>query len=173
MHLSSTGLLAVPVTQKEVDSEKLKVVSFAIAGYRLGLPMEAVLRVVNCPLELQNRSGMVELIHLGSHAITVLNLHSHLALKQVSQRSDAQQFLVVTPSSPGEFCAIRVDTPPDLVELPLAMIRKLPQPYRNGHPLNIASRVAVLPQGKATLAVFLLDMNRVLEVVASERSVKG
>ncbi len=29
------------------------------------------------------------------------------------------------------------------------MIRKLPEPYRNGHPLNIASRCIVSRQGDA------------------------
>lgn len=149
--------------QEEVSS--LKAISFMIASYRLALPLEAVLRVVNCPIELRDLSNPLELVHLGSHAIAVLNLHSHLALKQINSTSSGQQFLVVTRSPQDEHCAIRVDAPPDLVELPLNMIRKLPEPYRNGHPLNIASRVAVLPQGKATLAIFLLDMQRVMDAV--------
>ena len=153
---------------KEVGSESVKVVVFTIAGYRLGLPMDAVLRVVNCPLELRDCSTTVELVHLKHQAITVLNLYSHLALKQINPNPNAGQFLVVT-NVLQEVCAIRVDSPPDLIELSPSTIRKLPEPYQKGHPLNIASRVAVLPQGKATVAIFLLDMKRVLDrVIASE-----
>ncbi|NDJ19685.1 chemotaxis protein CheW [Myxacorys almedinensis] len=156
----------------------LKAVVFSIAGYRLALPMESVLRVVNAPPEMsassapQERSGMVELIHLGHLAIAVLNLYPHLSLKQSISRSvgasqgESQQgqFLVVTKVG-GEICAIRVDTPPDLIELDASTIRQIPAPYQQNHPLSIASRVAVLPQGKATLAIFVLDMERVLRVI--------
>ncbi|NJR49913.1 MAG: hypothetical protein HC780_10455 [Leptolyngbyaceae cyanobacterium CSU_1_3] len=166
--MRSTSLPPNPVASEGAIAESLKVVMFAIAGYRLGLPMEAVLRVVNCPLELHDRSAAMELVHLGHRAITVLNLYPHLALKQVNPNLDAGQFLVVTKLQ-GDVCAIRVDAPPDLIELTPSTIRKLPEPYRQGHPLNIASRVAVLPQGKATIAIFLLDMKRVLEAVAAER----
>lgn len=169
MGLSSASVLSSPIERVKEEISSLKAISFAIAGYRLALPMEAVLRVVNCPFKLRDSSSTMELIHLGSHAIAVLNLHPHLALKQANPVSSHQQFLVVARSAQDDYCAIRVDTPPDLVDLPLNMIRKLPEPYRNGHPLNIASRVAVLPQGKATLAIFLLDMQRVMDVVAVNR----
>jgi chemotaxis signal transduction protein len=167
--MRSPSLLAnsTAAVSKEIAPESVKVVVFTIAGYRLGLPMDAVLRVVNCPLELRTHSGVVELVHLKHQAITVLNLHPHLALKQVNPNSDAGSFLVVTKVL-QEFCAIRVDTPPDLIELPPSTIRQLPEPYRKGHPLNIASRVAVLPQGKATVAIFLLEMKRVLEGVLAK-----
>ena len=163
---SSLAMPSPSIAEVQEESSSLKAISFAIAGYRLALPMEAVLRVVNCPVELRDLPSPLELVHLGSHAIAVLNLHPHLALKQINSTLGGQQFLVVTRSSQNEYCAIRVDTPPDLVELPLNMIRKLPEPYRNGHPLNIAGRVAVLPQGKATRAIFLLDMQRVMDVVS-------
>jgi chemotaxis signal transduction protein len=156
---------SISTASEQTAPEPVKVVVFTIAGYRLGLPMDAVLRVVTCPVELNDRSSAVELVHLKHHVMTVLNLYSHLALKQVNPNPTAGQFLVVTKVL-QEFCAIRVDTPPDLIELMPSTLRKLPEPYRKGHPLNIASRVAVLPQGKTTTAIFLLDMRRVLDRVA-------
>jgi chemotaxis signal transduction protein len=164
--MRSLSLLAnsTAAVSKEIASESVKAVVFTIAGYRLGLPMESVLKVVNCPLELRDCSTTVELVHLKHHAMTVLSLHPHLALKQSNPNLDAGRFLVVTKVL-QEFCAIRVDTPPDLIELLPSTIRKLPEPYRKGHPLNIANRVAVLPQGKSTVAIFLLDMKRVLDSV--------
>jgi chemotaxis signal transduction protein len=149
-------------TEIATAASSIKVITFAIAGYRLALPMESVVRIVNCPEDLQQRSGAVELIHLGQTAIAVLNLHFHLSLNQNS--ASPGQFLIVTKVG-QELCAIRVDTPPNLVELDARTLRQLPSPYRQGHPLNIASRVAVLPQGKATLAIFILEMQRVLDAI--------
>jgi chemotaxis signal transduction protein len=148
----------------KVAKTNVKVIVFTIAGYRLALPMEAVLRVVNCPSEVSDRAQKVELIHLGQTAITVLNLHTHLSLKQVKPVAAKNSFLVAAKAG-TELCAIRVDTPPDLIELDPTTIRQLPSPYQQGHPLSIASRVAVLPQGKATLAIFILDMKRVMDAI--------
>jgi chemotaxis signal transduction protein len=171
--MSSTAIGSTAVSRsafKPADAV-LKVIVFQIAGYRLAVPMASVLRVVNTPPEMHDslpdtkgQSSLLELIHLGHHAIAVLNLYPHLSLKQVNSSPQQGQFLVVTKAG-EELCAIRVDVPPDLLELDVATIRELPTPYRQGHPLSIASRVAVLPQGKATLAIFLLDMERVLQMI--------
>ncbi|MER3476828.1 MAG: hypothetical protein C4287_10185 [Leptolyngbya sp. ERB_1_2] len=92
--------------------------------------------------------------HLDNIQISVLNLRSQLSLEQTYQQTEGD-FLVVAKVG-EELCAIRVDAPPDLIEVDAAMIRQLPAAYRQGHPLSIASHVVVLPQGKATLAIFLL-----------------
>jgi chemotaxis signal transduction protein len=142
-------------------------VVFSIAGYRLGLPLDSILRVVNVPEELKsNSSEILELLPLGEHTITVLNLRSHLSTtsgQQVRAQSTGE-FLVVTRTG-TDLCAIRVDSPPDLIEIDAAAVRQLPAPYRQGHPLSIASHVVVIPQGKATLAIFLLEMKRVLTLL--------
>lgn len=160
--MSTAKMMARPQVQS--SSEVTKIVVFAIAGYRLGLPMESVLRVVNCPPELTESQEVVELVNFGQHAIAVLNLHSRLRMQQGAQSPG--KFLIVTKAD-EELCAIRVDAPPDLIEITPTMIRQLPAPYRQGHPLNIANQVAVLPQGKATLAIFLLEIKRVLAVLSA------
>lgn len=169
MSATAIGSTAVSRSTLKPADAVLKVIVFQIAGYRLAVPMDSVLRVVNTPPEMQDslpkdQSSLLELIHLGHHAIAVINLYPHLSLKQVNSMPQQGQFLVVTKAG-EELCAIRVDVPPDLLELDVATIRELPTPYRQGHPLSIASRVAVLPQGKATLAIFLLDMERVLQMI--------
>lgn len=149
--------------------QSIRLVVFSIAGYRLGLPLDNILRVVNAPEEMRS-SEALELLPFGEHTLSVLNLRSHLTLAQ--EQSEAvrtrwqEEFLVVTKVG-AELCAIRVDSPPDLIEIESAAIRQLPAPYRQGHPLSIASHVVVLPQGKATLAIFLLEMKRVLALMES------
>ncbi|MGG6286083.1 chemotaxis protein CheW, partial [Leptolyngbya sp. AN03gr2] len=129
----------------------VRLIVFVIAGYRLGLPVDQILRVVNCPEELKAQtSERLELLPLGQHTISVLNLRSQLSLNQ-ARTTPENDFLVVAKLG-TDLCAIRVDAPPDLIEVEAATIRQLPAPYRQGHPLSIASQVVVLPQGKATLA---------------------
>lgn len=154
------------IEHSQTMRQMMRLVVFTIAGYRFGLPLESILRVVNVPEELKSSaSGMLEVVPVGEYTLTVLNLRSQLSMTQgqaqaVSTRSQAE-FLVVTQVE-TELCALRVDAPPDLIEIDSAAIRQLPAPYRQGHPLSIASHVVVLPQGKATLAIFLLEMKRVL-----------
>jgi chemotaxis signal transduction protein len=148
-------------SQTSTQKEMVRLIVFAIAGYRLGLPLDQILRVVNCPDELKAQTPEVlELLPLGQQTLSVLNLRSQLSLNQ-AQNTFESDFLVVAKVG-TELCAIRVDAPPDLIEVEAATIRQLPAPYRQGHPLSIASQVVVLPQGKATLAIFLLELKRVL-----------
>jgi chemotaxis signal transduction protein len=144
---------------------EVSVVVFTIAGYRLGLPIETVLRVVNCPPELRDQHPAIASIELGQQTLTVLSLHAHLNAFSSSQPRSQGEFLLVTKLG-EKLLAIRVDAPPDIVQFDPSMLRQLPATYRQGHPLNVASRVAVLPQGKATLAVFLLDLHRVMATLA-------
>lgn len=153
-------------SQTSTQKEMVRLIVFAIAGYRLGLPLDQILRVVNCPDELKAQtSEITELLPLGQQTILVLNLRSQLSLNQ-GQNTLESEFLVVAKVG-TELCAIRVDAPPDLIEVEAATIRQLPAPYRQGHPLSIASQVVVLPQGKATLAIFLLELKRVLAMLGN------
>ncbi|MBW4444496.1 MAG: chemotaxis protein CheW [Plectolyngbya sp. WJT66-NPBG17] len=156
--------------QTPSQKETVRLVTFAIASYRLGLPLDSVLRVVNAPDELRSQtSEILELLPLGHHTISVLNLRSQLSLAQgqTVQRTAAEGDFLVVAKAGEELCAIRVDAPPDIIAVAAATIRQLPAPYRQGHPLSIASQVVVLPQGKATLAIFLLEMKRVLAMLGS------
>lgn len=154
--------------QRQASSARVKWVTFSIAGYRLGMSIDAVLRVVNYPQELKAQSNEIELVEIGQHTLTIVNLKP--VLRRAASHPAQSEFLIVTkPDAVGslqnhrELCALRVDTPPDLIELDPASIRQLPTAYRQHHPLSVASRVAVLPQGKATLAIFLIEMNRALK----------
>lgn len=139
------------------QKETIRFIVFAIAGYRFGLPLKRILRIVNSPDELRSRPAQpLEIFPIGQQTLSVLNLRSQLGLAPTDQ---AGNFLVIAKVK-AEFCAIRVDAPPDIIEVDAAAIRQLPAPYRQGHPLSIASQVVVLPQGKATLAIFLLEIDR-------------
>jgi chemotaxis signal transduction protein len=148
-------------------STPLRMMVFAIADYFFALPINVVLKVVNCPpLLLSSSLSSIELVHLGLHTITLLKLQQHLAPGQLQQQANTAQFLVVTQLVQQELCAILVDAPPNLIEIPLSAIRTLPESYRQAHPLHkIASHIAVLPQEETSLSIFLLDMEQVLKTL--------
>jgi purine-binding chemotaxis protein CheW len=172
---SSVGLSPAPSTigssqalSSNVAPEEVQVITFAIAGYQLAVPMNVVVKVVNCPAAIQNSPNRFDLLHLGQHSITVVNLHHHFAAYQAIGTPQAGAFLVVTQLAQGQFYAIAVDTPPDLMDLPVSTLRKLPDSYRQGHPLSIASYVAVLPllpQGEETLSLFIMNLEQVIRIL--------
>jgi purine-binding chemotaxis protein CheW len=145
------------------EPESLKVIVFPIAGYFLALPIETVFKVANIPPQLKTSANAIDLLHLGQQVITVLNLQPHFAMQQSPKNKG--QFLVIIQPPQGEFCAIRVDAPPDLMELPRSVVRTMPTAYREGHPLKIATHLAVLPQGEKMLPIFLMDLNRAMAVL--------
>jgi chemotaxis signal transduction protein len=165
-HPQPTSLAPSPVN---LLAPVLRVVTFAIADYRLALPMSAVLRVVNCPPQFNQGTGKVEFVHLGQHSIMILNLHHRLTLNRSEPRRHQGQFLIVTHAVQQELCAIRVDTPPDVLELPTQVMRQLPDAYQQGHPLSIASHVAVLPDDAEASSIFILDMQRTVQILTEKK----
>jgi purine-binding chemotaxis protein CheW len=107
-------------------------------------------------------SGLKEMgvIQLGQHMIRVVDLHEQLSSGQLLSNPP---FLVITRGAGGELCGIPVEKPPNLVELPLEMMRSLPKSDQYGNPaLNLVSHAAVVSQENVTTTIFLLDVKRVL-----------
>jgi chemotaxis signal transduction protein len=155
-------------TSANSSAATLRVVTFAIADYQLALPMSVVLRVVNCPPQFSQGTGKVEFVHLGQHSLMILNLHSRLTLNRNQPRIAQGKFLIVTQAVDQELCAIRVDTPPDVLEFPKHVMRQLPDAYQQGHPLSIASHVAVLPEDPNAARIFILNMPRTVQLLTEK-----
>lgn len=145
------------------DSKVSKFIVFKIADYHLALPIRDVLKVVNCSLMVGSGLQTMGVIQLGNHMIRVLDLHEQLSSGGSGQLPSSPPFLVITRGSGGELCGIPVEKPPNLVELPLEMMRSLPKSDQYGKPaLNLVSHAAVVSQENVTTTIFLLDMKRVL-----------
>ncbi|MCX7596118.1 MAG: chemotaxis protein CheW [Fischerella sp.] len=146
------------------DESKLeKFIVFTVADYRLALPIKAVLKVVTNPYAMNHKLSNIGLIQIGHHMIRVLDLHQQLSLKDWRQFPENLPFLVITPTSQGDLCGIPVCEPPDLIELPLATIRQVPQSYRQSGVLEIASHAIAISQEDITTTIFLLDIPQVLK----------
>jgi chemotaxis signal transduction protein len=136
----------------------VRVITFTIANQVLALPMNAIVKVVSCPPQMRSSTNSFELFHFGQHTITVLNLHQHFA----QQSAASGKFLVITQLKQQELYAFLVDTPPDLIDLPAATIRQMPDSYRQGHALSIANCVSVAHEADETASIFIIDIERAL-----------
>jgi purine-binding chemotaxis protein CheW len=142
------------------DSKVSKFIVFKIADYHLSLPINEVLKVVNCSPMVSSGLKEMGVIQLGHHMIRVVDLHEQLSSGQLLSNPP---FLVITRGAGGELCGIPVEKPPNLVELPLEMMRTLPKSDQYGNPaLNLVSHAAVVSQENVTTTIFLLDVKRVL-----------
>ncbi|MCA1994666.1 MAG: chemotaxis protein CheW [Coleofasciculus sp. S288] len=157
-----------------------KFIIFQIGDYLLALPMSDVLRVINCPPMVSGGLGSMGIVQLGHHTIRVLDLHQKLGIRQrlaptegLPQVSDDRRFLAIARSPQGELCGILVDEPPNLMELPLEMIRSLPSSSSQSGILDIASHVVVLSQDDLTTTIFLLDVRRVLHPPVNDRQLRS
>lgn len=144
------------------ESKTGKFIVFKIADYLLALPISDVLKVVNCPPAANYELRTMGLVRLGQHTIRVLDFHQQLSSGGLPQLPGNPPFLVITRTPVGELYGISVDSPPDLVELPLEMMQSLPKSDRQSSALDIVSHAAVVSQEKVTGTIFLLDMKRVM-----------
>lgn len=142
----------------------LKLVVFPISNLNLALPIESVYKVVNHLSTYGSGLGSVGVTHLGEGEITVVDLHRHFFKSSQLIEANFQGYLVVVQNTTGELYGIPVAETPALMEIPLSMIRVLPESYRRADTLDVASHVAVMTQDEATLTIFLLDVDRLLPI---------
>ena len=145
------------------DSKVGKFIVFKIADYHLALPMSDVIKVVNCSPMVSSGLKTMGVIQLGHHMIRVLDLHEQLSSGGSDDLPNDPPFLVIIRGSGGELCGIPVEKPPNLVELPLEMMRSFPKSDQYDKPaLNLVSHAAVVSQENVTTTIFLLDVKQVL-----------
>lgn len=142
----------------------LKLVVFGMGGLNLALRIESVYKVVNHTSTYSSGLGAVGVTHLGEGEITVVDLHRRFFKSSQISSSNSNGYLVVVQNSTGELYGIPVAETPALREVPVEMIRVLPESYRRADTLDVASHVAVIPQDGTPLTIFLLDVNRLLPI---------
>ncbi|MEW6494272.1 MAG: chemotaxis protein CheW [Cyanobacteriota bacterium] len=151
------------------DSNIGKFIVFRIADYYLALPLNQVIKVVNFSPTLSSGLNTMGVIQLGRHMIRVLDLREQLNAGGSEQLPPTPPFLVITRTAEGQLCGIGVEEPPNLVELPLDLMRSLPKSdYSNKPALNLVSHAAVVSQENVTMTIFLLDVERFLKPTISD-----
>lgn len=149
-----------------------KLIVFKIADYFLALPLTAVLKVINYPPANNGDIKAPGIIQIGRHAIALWDLHQILADSDRPQTIGIRPFLLIAQVLPGELCAIPVEEPPNLVELPKHSLRTLPQSFHHHQLRHLVSHVAVISEAEKTFTIFLVDLNEALSLL-SNRSLRG
>lgn len=141
---------------EELKTEKFIV--FTVAGYDFALPIAQVLQVVQ--RSTLREFGQAGLVQVGRRMIHLLELHHSLGDRV--HASKLQPFLVIAQSLPGEFCAIPVEEPPTLIELPPEAMQALPKSSFHCSLLEMVSHAATISQDDGSRIVFRLDIPRIL-----------
>ncbi|NET60911.1 MAG: chemotaxis protein CheW [Symploca sp. SIO2E6] len=135
-----------------------KFIVFKIADYLLALPMSDVLKVINFPPS--GNLGAMGLVQLGRHTIRVFDLHEQLNSGEISSLANHPHFLLIIRNPQQELCGIAVDDTPNLMELPLEMMRSVPKSFGQSSISEMVSHTVVLSEDAVTTTIFLLDVQR-------------
>lgn len=143
----------------ESHPQKVKTVIFKIANYLFALPLTAIEKITLFPSE-ENHHNNTNLINFDNRTLTILNLHQQLTSTNQKQKelSHTGKFLIITQNPQGESYGIKVDTLPNLIDLPWSSIEQLSTSYRQHQILGLANYVSVLPSQTGKKLIFLLDL---------------
>ncbi|MEM8805876.1 MAG: chemotaxis protein CheW [Cyanobacteria bacterium P01_G01_bin.38] len=145
-------------------------ITFKVADHWFALPMGKVLKVVNCPPS--DKGGLITLcmVKLGAHTIQLLDLSKIFGLEADMTRPGQASFLLVLRSAHETLWGIALDTPPDLLELPLTTFQPVSAGDRTAPRRSWISHIAVVSEQESSRTLSLLNLKAVLEKPAPLRS---
>ncbi len=128
-------------------SATMQYIVFTVDGYFLALPSQYVLKVVAAPPVKSGGMLGLNLVQLGQYSIQLLNLAEMVKLQEKSVASTNENtvdenvvsasglseaiapppFLMVLQSDNQQLFGIRVDAPPDLIEIPANELKPIPK----------------------------------------------
>jgi chemotaxis signal transduction protein len=146
---------------EQQENHRRKFLIFKTGQLNLALPVESVKKITHYTPMQGSGTTSVGLIHIDNHEITAIDLHKRL-FKVAQPSFEGRQFLILAKNSIDELFGILVSQTPSLVDLPLSQIRTLPDSYRRGDTLEIASHVTRVQQNEQLLTVFVLDVDRLV-----------
>lgn len=141
----------------------VKMIVFNVGNFDLALPIEIVHKVLNqLPVYGSGLNG-VGVAHVGEFEVTVIDLHRQLFQSSIINETSQKGYLLIFHSKGGDLYGIPVASVPVLMDLPLASIRVLPDSYRSGDILQMATHVCYLPDEEPPLTIFLVNPEQMLQ----------
>ena len=141
----------------------IKLVTFKIADYWMALPMKAILKIVNCPSPNQGGITPLGIVQLGSHTIHLLDLNSVFCFDTYATSPQSPQFLLVLCGIQNRLWGIALESPPDLIELPISEFQAISTDSRFASKKRWISHVAVLAEQEISRTLLLLDLKAALQ----------
>ncbi|MBW4550549.1 MAG: chemotaxis protein CheW [Aphanocapsa sp. GSE-SYN-MK-11-07L] len=149
--------IAAPTANATGSSDKLnqtlQILTFKLGNDLVAVPTSFVIKVMNRPPDRQ--ANPLDLLYIGQAAIRLLNLRS-------SSSETLEPILIILQIRPGEFHAIPVADPPNLLDLPVAHLQPLSPAQKSSDLLSITSHVARITEAEETSIVLVLDLNQIL-----------
>lgn len=146
-----------------------KFVTFKVAGHWFALSMVAILRIVNCPPP--EKGGVITLgvVQLGPHTVQLLDLYGIFGIGADAASPDQASFLLVLRSEQKKLWGIALESPPDLIELPLDAFQAISSDKSFAPRKQWISHIAVVSKPDISRTLLLLDLNAVFpsEVMAA------
>ncbi len=143
------------------QSHRRKLLVFEIGTLTLALPIESVKKITHYTPMQGSGTTAVGLIHVDEKELTAIDLHKRL-FRVPQPQKEGRQFLILAKNSIDELFGILVPQTPSMLELPLSQIRRLPDSYRRGDTLEMASHVTRIEENDQLVTVFILDMDRLV-----------
>ncbi|NET33491.1 MAG: chemotaxis protein CheW [Cyanothece sp. SIO1E1] len=140
----------------------LKLIVFSLGNLNLAVRIESVHKIVQTASVHGSGLNHVGIAHVEGHEITVIELHKRFLKSSSAHPTNSEGYLIIVWNTAGEHFGIPVTQDPIMMEVPLSMIRALPESYRRADTLKFASHVAVVPQSPEPLTLFLLDVDLLL-----------
>lgn len=153
-----------------MTNERVELIVFNIGRLNLALPINSVYKVSNYTSISGSGVGFVGVTQVDEHEVTVIDLYRKFFKSDQPGYYSTGGYIVLVQTATDELYGIPVAQTPALMEVPLSLLRVLPESYRYADTLDIASHVAVIPQDAASLTVFLLDIERLLPVLSLSKS---
>lgn len=164
--MKNTLLKSKAAMQQDAKSDRVatvKMIVFTVGNFDLALPIEIVHKVLNqLPVYGSGLNG-VGVAHVGEFEVTVIDLHRQLFQSSIINETSQKGYLLILHSKGGDLYGIPVASVPVLMDLPLASIRVLPDSYRSGDILQMATHVCYLPDEEPPLTIFLVNPEQMLQ----------
>lgn len=141
-------------------------ITFKVADHWFALPMDSVLKVVNCPPSDQGGLITLCMVKLGSHTIQLLDLRKIFGLGAEMTPPSQASFLLVLRSTQKTLWGIALDTPPDLLELPPTAFQSVSADDHVVSRRPWISHIAVVFEQEGSRTLSLLNLKAVLEKLA-------
>ncbi|NEQ51577.1 MAG: chemotaxis protein CheW [Leptolyngbya sp. SIO3F4] len=144
-------------------SKSIKLVTFKIASHWFALPMANVLKIVNCPSPSKGSVILFGVVQLGNHTIQLLDLYGTFGLGTNAKPPVQPQFLLVLRMHKKTLWGIVLEAPPDLIELPLDLLKSISVDQRFVPRKQWISHIAVVSEQTIKRTLLLLDLKAVFK----------
>jgi chemotaxis signal transduction protein len=152
-----------------VSVELCKAIAFSVSGYWLALPVASVIRVLPMSESSLFSHSDRGFTYIDGYPTVVLDLHPLFGRLRYGKPESESQFVAIARLDGHSLCAIPIDEPPTLLDIPLGEVGVLPQSYRQSLE-RVASHIVNVSQNGTTMTIFLLDLQGAMQALSDVQS---